>query len=68
MAFTLTQLDAVDKAIGSGELTVVYDGVTVTYRSIAELKKARDMIRAELQAAGLLTVKPKTSYAMRVRD
>jgi hypothetical protein len=68
MSFTLTQLDAIEKAIGTGELTVIYDGVTVTYRSVAELKHARELIRADLQASGLLAQKPRTSYAMRVRN
>lgn len=66
MAFTLTQLAAIEAAIGTGELTVSYDGKTVTYRSMRELMNARDTIRAELQAAGTLAADttPRTTYAV----
>src|SRR5450830_1755180 len=37
MAFDQTQLDALDAAIASGELTVKYNGKEITYRSINEL-------------------------------
>lgn len=52
MAFTLTQLDALDRAIASGTLTVSYDGKSTTYRSTDDLIKARNLIRSELVAAG----------------
>jgi hypothetical protein len=41
MAFTQTQLDAVETAIASGELKVMFDGREVIYRSIDDLLKAR---------------------------
>lgn len=44
MAFTQTDLDNIDRAISSGELTVSYNGRTVTHRSIVELKTARDLV------------------------
>ena len=37
MAYTQTQLDALDVAIAEGVLTVSYDGRTVTYRSLNEM-------------------------------
>ncbi len=55
MAFSVAQLTAIETAIGTGELTVEYEGKKVTYRSMADLRSARDMIRAELIASGLLT-------------
>lgn len=52
MAFTTTDLAAVDAAIASGELTIrAADGKTVTYRSMDELLKARAVMQAELAAA-----------------
>ena len=38
MAFTSSDLVALDRAIASGELSVAYDGKRVEYRSIAELQ------------------------------
>ncbi|MGL5482303.1 MAG: phage head-tail joining protein, partial [Aeromonas veronii] len=37
MAFTQDDLSSINGAIASGELTVVIDGQTITYRSIKEL-------------------------------
>lgn len=54
MAFSTTQLTAVEAAIASGELVVQYDGRRVEYRSMQELIAARDLIKAELIALGLL--------------
>jgi hypothetical protein len=65
MAFTVAQLNALEAAIGTGELTVSFEGRTVTYRSMSELMKARDTVRAELQASGALAADttPRRSYA-----
>jgi hypothetical protein len=50
MAFTSANLDAIDAAIASGELTVSFNGRTVTYRSVGELLKARQTIASALAA------------------
>jgi len=50
MALTQTDLDALDRAIASAELTVSVDGKTVTYRSINELKRARDHVSSVIAA------------------
>lgn len=55
MAWTQTDLDAIDAAIASGELVVQYQDKRVTYRSIEELKAARAMIVGEVA-----TKKPPT--------
>jgi hypothetical protein len=56
MAWTQTQLDAVEAAIASGELTVRFGDRTVTYRSMDELLQARAVIRDALVAeAGTAT-------------
>ncbi|MDM0011979.1 hypothetical protein QTH87_05940 [Variovorax sp. J22P168] len=51
MAFTSSDLVAVERAIASGELSVSNNGRSVTYRSMLDLVRARDMIRAELDKA-----------------
>ena len=52
MAFTLTQLAALEEAIGTGELSVQYDGKKVEYRSIEELIRAYHFVRNALMATG----------------
>ncbi len=51
MAFTTTDLAAIDAAIASGELTISHNGRTVTYRSMNDLLKARATVVAELASA-----------------
>lgn len=48
MAFTQTQLEALEKAIAEGVLSVKYSDKMVTYRSQAEMFALRDVIRREL--------------------
>lgn len=43
--FTEDDLKAIEQAIASGALRVEYNDRTVIYRSIKELKEAREMIR-----------------------
>ncbi len=50
MAFTPQDLASVDAAIASGELTIRSNGREVTYRSQADLFKAREAISAALAA------------------
>lgn len=50
MSFSQTDLDAIDGAIGSGELTVKSNGKEVTYRSVSELLRARKTIMDAIQA------------------
>ena len=67
--FTTTQLNAIKSAIASGTLSVMYEGKSVTYRSMSDLKMAKEMIEAELIAAGTLAapVTIQSSIAQRVR-
>ncbi len=51
MAYTEAQRDALRKALASGERRVTYDGKTVEYRSIAELKEALAEVEAALAGA-----------------
>lgn len=49
MVYTKTDLDNLDVAIASGELSVNINGRNVTYRSIDELMKARRHVAALLE-------------------
>lgn len=51
MAFTQSDIDALDRAISSGELSVTSNGRTVTYRNIADLLTARGYAAQQVAAA-----------------
>lgn len=51
MAWTQQQLDAIEAAIASGELTVRFGDRTVTYRSMDELLRARAVVKESLSVA-----------------
>ena len=51
MAFTQTDLDNINAAIATGEMTVEVNGRRVTYRSISDLERARSIIQGDLAAA-----------------
>ena len=64
MAYTQTQLDALEASLASGALTVEYDGRRVTYRSVAELKESIAEVRAALDvAAGKMRLRQIRVYA-----
>ncbi|RYE43837.1 MAG: hypothetical protein EOP24_26720 [Hyphomicrobiales bacterium] len=48
MAFNQADLDTLDRAIATGELSVSYGGRSSTFRSIKELIAARDLVSREL--------------------
>jgi hypothetical protein len=48
MAFTQTQLTAIEDAIASGATRVAYDGKSVDYGSLDTLLRIRDIIRRAL--------------------
>lgn len=61
MAFTAQDLEAIDRAIASGELTVRMDnGRMVTMRAMSELLQARATILAGVAAAQAST--PPRAY------
>jgi len=68
MAFSQTDLTAIETAIATGELTVEIEGKRVTYRSMDELMSARVLIQGALVESGIITQKPRTTYASRSRD
>ncbi len=55
MAHTQADLDAIKAAIASGEQSVEVGGRKVVYRSVDDLRKARDDIAAELASAATST-------------
>jgi hypothetical protein len=48
MAYTQSQLDALEAALASGTLTVEFDGKRVTYRSLDEIHRAIQIIKTAL--------------------
>lgn len=50
MAVTQADIDALNAAIASGERQVALGAQQITYRSINELKAARDDLQAQLDA------------------
>jgi hypothetical protein len=48
MAFTTTQLAAVETAIATGALRVEFDGRVIIYQKMADLLSLRDQMKAEL--------------------
>lgn len=53
MAYTQSDLDAIDRAIATGTRRVTVDGRSVEYRDVAEMMRVRDLIKRDLgQTAG----------------
>jgi hypothetical protein len=50
MAYSQTQLEALEAALASGMLRVSFEGRSVEYRSVEELKKAIAEVKAALAA------------------
>ena len=48
MAYTQTDLDTVDRAIATGEMLIRLGDMEIRYRSIDELKAAREVIKSAL--------------------
>ena len=67
MAHTQADLDAIKAAIASGEQSVEVGGRKVVYRSVDELRKARDDIAAELAGAAVASTSGvrRGSFAVR---
>jgi len=62
VAFTQSDLDKIERAIAEGALTVKYSDKEVTYRSIDDLLKARDVIRRSLGLSNAEGNRIKTKY------
>jgi len=57
MAYTQTDLDAINAAIASGTLSVSFSDRSVTYRSIDSLLKAKRIIEAELASTSVTSAR-----------
>ena len=57
MAFSQAQLDAIEAGIAAGVTTVSYEGKNVSYRSLDEMLRIRDII---MRALGLAPMKSAT--------
>lgn len=67
MAWTQAQLDALDLALAQGALTVKYADKQVTYRSLDEMIRIRNLIANSLSAStgtGYVEVKPQFSKGL----
>ena len=49
MAFTQTDLDAINSAIATGARRVRFQTHEVEYQSVSDMLRARDVIKAELE-------------------
>ncbi|HEY4088864.1 MAG TPA: hypothetical protein VGM43_23195 [Bryobacteraceae bacterium] len=65
MAFTQTQLDALESAIATGALSCEFDGKRATYRSLDEMMRIRDTMRVSL---GLNSTTKRYSLTSYTRD
>lgn len=67
MAFTQTQLDALETAIAAGTLELTTGDKKVRYHSLDEMIRLRDIIRNQL-AADAQTQKSRASFATFTKD
>lgn len=58
--FTLIQLNAIEEGIASGSTSVSYEGKSVSFRSLDEMLRVRDII---MRALGLTPKRPSTVLA-----
>lgn len=65
MAFTQDQLDALEAAIATGTLEVRVGDKLVKYQTTADMIRARDLLRDQLNAASPTA---RSSYASFSRD
>lgn len=61
MAWTQSDLDKLDKAIGSGRLRVQYSDSVVEYRSLDDMLRVRSMMVGKLGNKGKTRVSPRYS-------
>lgn len=52
MAWTIAQLEAIERAIQNGSTRIRYENRDITYRSLDEMLRIRDLIRNELGLIG----------------
>lgn len=65
--FVQADLDAVNQAIKLGERSVQYRDRSVSYRSVEELLRVRDLIKGELEGSSPSGVGRRTARRFRTR-
>lgn len=60
--FTQAQLDALEAMIAGGVLESEYDGKRIKYRSMAEMIRARDTVRAGLTSTAVRITHVNPTY------
>jgi hypothetical protein len=50
--YTLTQLEALEAAIASGQLEVKFGDKSIKYQTLGDMQKLRNEMRSELAASG----------------
>lgn len=72
MAYSISQLTALETALASGQLEVQYVDKKIKYQSTADMMKLRNQMVAELTASGVIaaavTRTPSTSVAQFSRE
>lgn len=64
--FQQSDLDALEKAIKNGRIRVKYGDKEVTYRSLDEMMRIRDIMKGELSSGS--SPRKSVSYASFTRD
>jgi len=59
MSFTPTDLQNINAAIATGELSVEVNGRKVVYRNMDDLIKARNLMQADMAAVGASAAAPR---------
>lgn len=67
MAWTQSDLDAIETAIANETQSVQFNGRTIAYRSTMELLKARDVIKAAVEAGAGESSRDRVSVAIHDR-
>jgi hypothetical protein len=67
MSWTTADLTAIERAIASGELSVNFGDRSVTYRSIDDLVRARNIIKEAITSLGS-TATVRSTYASFTKD
>lgn len=63
MAFSQSDLDRIDRAIASGQLSVEIDGTRIQYRAMSDLIAARGLIERQISAAAGSSAASGSTYA-----
>jgi hypothetical protein len=53
MAFSIDDLEALDRSIALGATTVQYSDRTVTYRSLSDMLRIRELMRKEVMPSSV---------------